>query len=119
MRIQGDMRGFHAIPHFVPGVLVGEGGVIQGCNFSWTLLWRFKLDPALWGWHNASMMELLETVYSGDFACLCTAFGGGGGGQQGPGSLAIVPGTIWSLMYEATRSSEGTNQRQCLGLVGQ
>jgi hypothetical protein len=38
MRIRGDMRGFHTIPHFVPGVLVGEGGVIQGCNFSWTLL---------------------------------------------------------------------------------
>ncbi len=32
MRIRGDMRRFHAIPHFVPGGLVGEGGVIQGCN---------------------------------------------------------------------------------------
>ena len=41
MRILGDMRGFHDIPHFVPGGLVGAGRVIQGCNFSWTLFWRF------------------------------------------------------------------------------
>jgi hypothetical protein len=53
MRILGDMCGFHDIPHFVPGGLVGEGGVIQGCNFSWTFFWRFGLDPASWGRHNA------------------------------------------------------------------
>ena len=57
MRILGDMRGFHDIPHFVPGGLVGAGGVIQGCNFSWTLFWRFELDPSLWEQYNASMIN--------------------------------------------------------------
>jgi hypothetical protein len=36
MRIRGDMRGFHEVPHFVPGGLLRGGGGIQGCNFSWT-----------------------------------------------------------------------------------
>jgi hypothetical protein len=93
MRILGDMRGFHDIPHFVPGGLVGAGRVIQGCNFSWTLFWRFELDPSLWEDYNASMMALLETVYLGDVACPGAAFGGGGGGAAVGGCAGgCVPG---------------------------
>ena len=65
MRIRGDMRGFHTVPHFVAGGLLTAGGVVQGGNFSWTLFWRFELDTSLWDLHNSSMKELLETVYSG------------------------------------------------------
>jgi hypothetical protein len=87
MRILGDMHGFHDIPHFVPGGLVGAGGGIQGCNFSWTLFWRFELDPSLWEQYNASMMALLETVYLGDVACPGAAsyksWGGWGGVSRG------------------------------------
>jgi hypothetical protein len=92
MRIRGDMRGFHTVPHFVAGGHLTAGGVVQGGNFSWTLFWRFEVDKSLWHLHNSAMKELLETVYSGEVACAGAAFGGGGGagaegrcGRSGPG----------------------------------
>ena len=51
-------------------------GVIQGCNFSWTLFWRFELDPDLWEQQSASMMALLEMVSSGQVVCPGAVFGG-------------------------------------------
>ena len=106
MRILGDMCGFHNIPHFVPGGLVGAGGGIEGCNFSWTLFWRFELDPSLREKCNASMMELLETVYTGEVACVGAAFGGGGGAAA-QGGCAWGPGRDMGTLVANNKRRRG------------
>ena len=86
---------------------MGEGGVIQGCNFSWTIFWRFELDPALWEQHNASMMALLETVYSGEVACLGAAFWGGGGGSARAGCAGPRPGRDMGTRVRVNKELRG------------